>query len=89
MKNFCLEMLSNECFQGTQNAEPVPSPCRVPGKPHPPLCPGQATYSLLETWGSVPSHPVPSCARRDQTSSDPPGNQGSAVPRVTAAGTSG
>lgn len=46
-------MLSNEHFQGTRNAEPVLSPCRVPGKPGPPLLPGQATSSLLETWGSV------------------------------------
>ena len=71
MKNFCLEMLSNECFQGTRNAEPALSCCLVPGKPHPP--------------GSWPAHgqpagdpgpcPVPPPARRVQVSWDAPGDR--------------
>lgn len=38
-------MLSNECFQGTRNVEPVLSCCLVRGKPHPP--------------GSQPAHGQP------------------------------
>lgn len=49
-EEFLLEMLSNECFQGTRNAEPTLSRWLVPGKPHPPG-PGQPTDSLLETRG--------------------------------------
>ena len=70
-KNFCLEMLSNECFQGTRNAEPALSCCLVPGKPYPP--------------GSWPAHgqpagdpgpcPVPPPARTVQVSWDAPGDR--------------